>query len=1296
MEALINKFMAQGAHASDFREEVEAEAEKEGKDPQDMADFKELQGAASKRNTFAYLIGERCKLDSAPLESIYGKGLKEKIEHYQDRFEASFQAEKGLKSSEGIGESLASFSEKYDALASSSLILQRHVQIESTLENKGVQECLDFEGWRDLAFQRNALAYHLHDSLKKGEKDPEDFLSEKALQHAEKFEKVFEAKPLIKEVAKVQDEVLTALTERYEKVDGETLQAWKEALLESAIEDKPFEECMGVSTFFSLCAKRNALAFSLQLNLSQENPSHKELFEVDKLTSLARQAESFERTLQKPEIFLNQDSMSCDLKDLSEKYTAKVQQTLELKRAVASEVGKTGLAESACPSFEIWQKECQKRNALSSELLSSIRAEEIKPETLLTPSALKKVLDQAERFERAFEARVLFKEGLQDKEIPLKYHQYENLFKHSQTLRKIIVCEAAVQGIEEKDSAFFEEWQDTCRQRNETAFFIREKLSERTEIFTKEGHELQTKHAERFDESFKPYVVTQGENSPHKDEIEAYQNCVSSVLELRKEAVLADQAECDSKYACFSAVKEAVKERNLAAHNLKALLESKNIDLEKLFTERGLFGLILHEQKHFEALEKEKDLYEEDEILKHDLPSLKAEEKALLDRLEERYKSSIKAQKNLLKEVQENPGKKVYTLSSFKGKVDAEKKRNALATAVSFKLKESQLEHSQIFNVKGERLVKSYIAAFEKSFKEVELLKKGAPLTKDQETLLNAYSTISLETSSLKKEITLESALSNTPETKHPQFEALKNHYTQKNALAWHIQEKFGQEKIETLFTEKGRKMLNTQSQKEELKMALEASKPQSPMENKGPLEHKKLAARYYKCAARASELREIVEVERAGNSETSESSHYKEWQKVCAKRNEAAYQLKTFASKEEIKGVFKEKSIYYLETQAKKHEEILKAQEERVLRQEKRQDLDNKLSTNIDSLLYKLFPDGPSSKTAKSYRFGAKGSLTITHSGPKAGQFYDFENQEGGSLLKLIGRELQLDKQQSCDWAKEFLGIANEIKIPKTFQKPSAPLEKESDWVSVKPDPNIPAPMLEDKGKLHYYFNETMRHAYRDREGNLLYYVTRLQDKKDPTKKMTPPLSYGYFKDNPEELSWQRRGYKDENGKTSLYGLEKLNKNPNAVVVIVEGEKAADLGAEKFLDKKGHICLSWAGGVNRVSKADWSQLEGRKVLVWGDHDTPGQKAQLEVCQELKKLSAVAVKAIDHKMLEERNFPEKWDLADPLPEEKSDFSIQIIKDGAEKIIGNFHTIDHQLEKELGIDKDLDKGLDLDL
>lgn len=432
--------------------------------------------------------------------------------------------------------------------------------------------------------------------------------------------------------------------------------------------------------------------------------------------------------------------------------------------------------------------------------------------------------------------------------------------------------------------------------------------------------------------------------------------------------------------------------------------------------------------------------------------------------------------------------------------------------------------------------------------------------------------------------------------------------------------------------------------------------------------EKRKLFRTYFNAATKASELKEVIRRERSKQLDPATKCDFRvEWQAACAKRNIAAYHLKPFLSDHRYREILSEKVAYYIQVQANKHEEILKRQKD--FSSDHLRTIEQKLAMHLEPLLYKLFPDAPTVKASNSYRLGRKGSLSITYSGPKTGQFYDFENQEGGGLIQLIKKELRLSKSEARQWVLEFLGETPNLSNHLIPLKPSSDRQKEEiDWISLKPDPNIPAPKLEKLGKMHHYYKEVMRHPYYDKEGNLLYYVLRLENNEG--EKITPPLSYGKFSED-EKPSWQLKGYKDQNGKHPLYGLEKLDSNPLATVVIVEGEKAADFGSEKFLDSDKHICLSWSGGASSVSKADWSALEGRKVLVWGDYDGAGMRAQLEVCVELKKLDNVAVRAIDHDLLYERDFPNKWDLADPLPEGASETSIHYIKSKAKPIIGDF-------------------------
>lgn len=103
------------------------------------------------------------------------------------------------------------------------------------------------------------------------------------------------------------------------------------------------------------------------------------------------------------------------------------------------------------------------------------------------------------------------------------------------------------------------------------------------------------------------------------------------------------------------------------------------------------------------------------------------------------------------------------------------------------------------------------------------------------------------------------------------------------------------------------------------------------------------------------------------------------------------------------------------------------------------------------------------------------------------------------------------------------------------------------------------------------------------------------------------------------------------------LYGLQELAARPDAAVLVVEGEKAAD-AARRFATP--YAVVTWPAGAMAVDKADWTPLTGRKVLLWPDADEPGKKAMQRVAQ------IIAGDAAEVKMLDVSGHPDGWDAAD--------------------------------------------------
>lgn len=450
-----------------------------------------------------------------------------------------------------------------------------------------------------------------------------------------------------------------------------------------------------------------------------------------------------------------------------------------------------------------------------------------------------------------------------------------------------------------------------------------------------------------------------------------------------------------------------------------------------------------------------------------------------------------------------------------------------------------------------------------------------------------------------------------------------------------------------------------------------EWDKPQKLLD-RFPLEKQAFVKEYIVQSDKASALKMIVESEGDISSKDLRlSPYFSQWQKSCGSRNQAAYEILQQIPPDNFREVFGAKRATILQEQASRHENLLLKRDP-----SRRVDLEEHLRENLEVLLHRLFPEGPTARDRTSFRFRHKGSLSVIHSGKKMGQFYDFENQSGGGLLKLVQLELGLGKRESRSWTQEFLGIAPDISIPKSFFRPQSGVKKEDDWVSIQPDHKNPAPKLEEikEGKLGLYFSEVARHPYRNEKGELLFYVLRLQDKKDPTKKSTPPLSYGYWKTHPEERKWELKGYHAE--KSPLYNQHLLKDNPAATVLVVEGEKTADLATHKF-PGESFVCVTWLGGCGSVKKADWSPLSGRKVIIWPDNDRPGYDAANNAGHELRKIGVKSLKIVSEEELR-KHFPEKWDLADDLPKDISEqLPKKLIASSTEKAV-NPKKIVHRL------------------
>ncbi len=175
---------------------------------------------------------------------------------------------------------------------------------------------------------------------------------------------------------------------------------------------------------------------------------------------------------------------------------------------------------------------------------------------------------------------------------------------------------------------------------------------------------------------------------------------------------------------------------------------------------------------------------------------------------------------------------------------------------------------------------------------------------------------------------------------------------------------------------------------------------------------------------------------------------------------------------------------------------------------------------------------------------------------------------------------------------------------------------------------------------------------SYHTEDGGLAYVVAR------------------YYKgDNKIDLPWTYREYKNGDRDWAakaipaprlLYNLHLLIQNPDKPVLVCEGEKAAEAASALFPE---FVCTTSPNGAESADKCDWSPLSGRSVTTWPDNDDSGSDYAKDVSRlclrnEAESFSIVQVP---------QDFPEKWDLADDLPEGFSQADLHRLIDEAELI-----------------------------
>jgi putative DNA primase/helicase len=166
----------------------------------------------------------------------------------------------------------------------------------------------------------------------------------------------------------------------------------------------------------------------------------------------------------------------------------------------------------------------------------------------------------------------------------------------------------------------------------------------------------------------------------------------------------------------------------------------------------------------------------------------------------------------------------------------------------------------------------------------------------------------------------------------------------------------------------------------------------------------------------------------------------------------------------------------------------------------------------------------------------------------------------------------------------------------------------------------------------------------YRDANGGTICHVARY-NKANGDKEFWPRTWRKNRETGKEEWRW-----KNVPDPRPLYGLELLAQRPSAPVIVVEGEKCADVARRLF---PGYVAVSPMNGARSPQLADWSPSQGRDITLCRDNDESGKAFEQTVGRILLhlacKVSAVDIAALVALAISAHGAAVKaegWDIAD--------------------------------------------------
>ena len=244
-----------------------------------------------------------------------------------------------------------------------------------------------------------------------------------------------------------------------------------------------------------------------------------------------------------------------------------------------------------------------------------------------------------------------------------------------------------------------------------------------------------------------------------------------------------------------------------------------------------------------------------------------------------------------------------------------------------------------------------------------------------------------------------------------------------------------------------------------------------------------------------------------------------------------------------------------------------------------------------------------------------------------RTGRWADFAGDvRGGDLISLYAAINGLEQLAAARALSEIVGVASSSAPAPANRAPSRP-----EWTQVCPVPlGVPTP---PPLRHHVHGDPVASWCYLNADGRPIGWIARYQ-RADGGKEILPRT---WVTNAVGESKWAWTSFAKPR---PLYGLDRLAARPDAGVVVVEGEKCADVMAEL-----GACAVSWPGGCQAVRHVDWTPLAGRTVTIWPDADDAGKKAAKTVKELLEELGCTV-----HVVTPPAGKDGGWDVADAVNE----------------------------------------------